>query len=405
MSGAGHDSRVLRSATRRLALLTAGAVTVIVLLVGALVVAVVWREQAGEARGSLRRAVLDLDDLTGAPATIGIWVREPGGTVRRSRTAPEWLPVRAAIAAVSAADPRDERVVRRDGEDYRLLTVRDGQLLAQATTSTSPVTDERNRLLTGLLFAEAAGLALSLLLGTLLARRAMAPLATAMQRQRRFVADASHELRTPLTLLSTRAQLLERSLRRSVPEDVHAESAAIVSDARRLSEVVDDLLLSASLSQQPSRRDVVDLGAVARDAVAAATPHAVEQGVTLDADVVGHATVLGAVGPLRRVLDALLDNAVTHSQPGGHVVVRVAAGPPATVQVVDDGTGIDPEVAPRLFDRFAHGPPTGAKRHFGLGLALVREIVEAHEGTVDAGPTPGGGATFTVTIPRHQDAP
>jgi signal transduction histidine kinase len=80
-------------------------------------------------------------------------------------------------------------------------------------------------------------------------------------------------------------------------------------------------------------------------------------------------------------------------------VIRVSAGPPARVQVVDDGVGIDPDVAPRLFDRFAHGSRTGDRQHFGLGLALVREVVEAHDGDVAAAPTPGGGATFTVTLP------
>ena len=59
-------------------------------------------------------------------------------------------------------------------------------------------------------------------------------------------------------------------------------------------------------------------------------------------------------------------------------------------------------MAPRLFDRFAHGPGTSGRRHFGLGLALVREVVQAHHGSVEAGPTPGGGATFTVTLPRTE---
>jgi signal transduction histidine kinase len=222
------------------------------------------------------------------------------------------------------------------------------------------------------------------------------------------VADASHDLRTPLTLLSTRAQLLERSLRRrDAASDEHAESQALVADTRRLAEVVEDLLLSASLADQPSRRETVDLAALARAAVESAGPYAAEQGVQLSGPGPGQSpmTVLGAAGPLRRVLDALIDNAVAHTLAGGHVTVRVSAASKVTVQVVDDGTGIDPAVAPRLFDRFAHGPGTGGRRHFGLGLALVREVVQAHHGNVDAGPTPGGGATFTVTLPRTEVHP
>jgi signal transduction histidine kinase len=406
VSGGQTDDRVLRAATRRLAVLTAASITVVLLVVGAVVVAVVVQEQDGEGRAALRQAVVDLDDADGAPATIGVWLRAADGSTQRSHKAPRWLPVRSAVAAVSAAAPRDERVVHHHGTGYQLLTVRRSGLVIHAAASTAPQVDERNRLLTGLGVAELAGLGLSVLIGTWLARRAMTPLATAMTRQRRFIADASHELRTPLTLLSTRAQLLERALRRSAPGDAHAESEELVADTHRLAGVVDDLLLSASLADQPGRSEPVDLVAVARAAVASAAPHGAEQGITIEGPssaAVG-AIVNGAPGPLRRVLDSLLDNAVTHTLPGGHVVVRVDAGPPATVAVIDDGTGIDPDVLPHLFDRFAHGGATpGARRHFGLGLALVREIVTAHRGTVGATATPGGGTTFTVTLPG-QDA-
>jgi two-component system OmpR family sensor kinase len=405
VSDARADHVALRAATRRLAALTAGAVTVVLLLVGGLLLAVVSREQAAEAHTALRQAVLDADDLLSHPSTVGVWTQAADGTQRRSPSAPTWLPVAAAVGAVSSIDlgHTDERTVTRKGEDYRLLTVRDGHTVTQATTSTDPQSDEQHRLLTGLVVAEIVGLGLSVLLGGLLARRAMSPLVTAMDRQRRFVADASHELRTPLTLLSTRAQLLERSLRhRDATSDEHAESQALVADTRRLAEVVDDLLLS--LADQPSRRETVDLVARARAAVAAAGPYAAEQGVQISGPGPGESpvTVMGAPGPLRRVLDALIDNAVAHTLAGGHVTVRVTAASKVTVQVVDDGTGIDPAVAPRLFDRFAHGPGTGGRRHFGLGLALVREVVQAHHGSVDAGPTPGGGATFTVTLPRTE---
>ena len=407
MSDARADNSALRAATWRLAALTAGAVTVVLLVVGGLLLAVVSREQAAEARASLRQAIVDADDLMSHPSTVGVWTRGPDGTARRSPSAPTWLPVAAALDAAGPPGPRttDERTVTRGGEEFRLLTVRDGDTVTQATTSTDPQSNEQHRLLTGLVVAELVGLGLSVLLGALLAKRAMAPLVTAMDRQRRFVADASHELRTPLTLLSTRAQLLERALRRrDATSDEHAESQALVADTRRLGEVVDDLLLSASLADHPSRGEPVDLVALARAAVDAARPHAAEQGVQVTGPAPGGppVTVLGAPGPLRRVLDALIDNAVTHTLSGGHVNVLVTAASKGTVQVVDDGTGIDPAVAPRLFDRFAHGPGTSGRRHFGLGLALVREVVQAHHGSVEAGPTPGGGATFTVTLPRTE---
>ncbi|MDQ1614965.1 MAG: hypothetical protein QOJ60_904 [Actinomycetota bacterium] len=395
------DARLLRNATWRLAALTAAAVTVILVLVGGLALGVVIREQGAEARRTLDQAITDLDDLSREPATVGVWVQDPNGSVRRSKEAPDWLPLAAPLAAVSAQHPRDERVVDHNGKSFRLLTLSSHGTLAQAVESRHGELAERSRVLTGLVVAELAGLALSALLGGFLARRAIGPLAVALQRQRRFVADASHELRTPLTLLSTRAQLLERSLRRHAPADVHSESVALVSDTRRLGEVVDDLLLSASLATHPARREAVDVVDVARSAVAAAVPYAREQGVALcgPADDEAPLTVLGATGPLRRVLDALIDNALTHGREQGHVDVQVYGGAQVTARVVDDGPGIHPDVATRLFDRFAHSSGDGSRRHFGLGLALVREIVEAHAGTISADATPGGGATFTVTLP------
>ncbi len=405
------ELRVVRAAGRRLAVATAAAITLVLVAVGALAAAVVWREQASETRRALRQAVVDLDDLRNTPPGTEVWVRSGAGRVQATPGAPLWLPVPAAVRdVVSSAAARDERTVNRGGSTYRLLTIRRGGLVAQAVTSTDPERDERARLLTALLVAELTGLALSVVLGTVLARRATAPLAAAMRRQRRFVADASHELRTPLTLLSTRAQLLERSLRTSSAGQgagaaaaegraAHAESQALVADARRLAEVVDDLLLSASLAQEPAHREPLDLADIVTASAAAARAHADEQGVSLQVQA-APAVVLGAAGPLRRVVDALVDNALTHTPSGGCVSLRVSAGPPVTLDVIDDGSGISPSMTETLFDRFAHGSSARGRRHFGLGLAMVREIVQAHGGSVAARPTPGGGATFTVVLPE-----
>jgi signal transduction histidine kinase len=112
--------------------------------------------------------------------------------------------------------------------------------------------------------------------------------------------------------------------------------------------------------------------------------------------------VLGAGGALRRVVDALVDNAVGHAPDGGHVTVRVGrTGGAVLLHVRDDGPGIDPAVADTLFERFAHAPgPAGSTRAgFGLGLALVQEVVHAHGGTVTGRTGDGGGAVFEVHLP------
>ena len=397
------ESRALRSATRRLAVLTAGAVSLALLVVGALVLGVVLREQRGEGAAALDRAVRDVDDVADQPAGVHVWQRLPDGTVRRSPGAPPWLPVRRDVVAVGPRRQTLDRTVSRPGGSYRLRTAwRDGTVV-QASWSQSAQERERDRVLTAVLLAELVGLALSAVIGLTLARRAIRPLSEAVTRQRRFVADASHELRTPLTLLTTRAQLLERTLRRGADPAAHASSAALVADARRLGDVVSDLLLSASLDAHPHLRERVDVHAVACAAVAAAQPHAAEQGRSLVvADAVGVADVLGAAGALRRVVDALVDNAVGHAPAGGHVVVEVErTGSTVLLRVRDDGPGIDPAVADRLFERFAHAPgPAGSDRAgFGLGLALVQEVVQAHGGTVSGRTAAGGGAVFEVRLP------
>jgi signal transduction histidine kinase len=105
--------------------------------------------------------------------------------------------------------------------------------------------------------------------------------------------------------------------------------------------------------------------------------------------------VCGIASALRRVISALLDNALSHTGAGGHIWVTVTgAGRVVELAVVDDGRGLDQEDTERLFTRFVAAPGG-----FGLGLALVREIVDAHGGTITAAGRPGVGAVFTVRLP------
>jgi two-component system OmpR family sensor kinase len=250
--------------------------------------------------------------------------------------------------------------------------------------------------------------------GTWLGRRALRPLSAALALQRRFVADAGHELRTPLTLLGTRAQLLRRRLRRGaigVPtgdgtgpgdartEALLADTDGIVRDTGRLTEILEDLLLAADpLAERP--REPVDLVGLGNAAVDAAAAAAVEHGVALTGPwPAGPVVVSGSPVALRRALTALLDNALRHAV--GAVQVSVgAAGREALVDVIDDGPGIDPSSAGRIFDRFATAPaPAPGPRRYGLGLALVAEIAAAHGGRVELLTRGGPGSTIRLAIP------
>jgi signal transduction histidine kinase len=227
------------------------------------------------------------------------------------------------------------------------------------------------------------------------------------------VADAGHELRTPLTLLGTRAQLLRRRLRRASVGAAEPPGSAepgaplladldgIVADADRLTEILEDLLLAADPLAERSREQV-DLVGLGRATVDAAVATALEGGVNLlGPQHLDPVTVLGSAVALRRALTALLDNAVRHAD--RTVVVRVAGtAREAVLDVTDDGPGIDPALAGRLFDRFATTAPRAGARRYGLGLALVAEIVAAHAGRVELlDARTGAGTTVRVTLPRN----
>jgi two-component system, OmpR family, sensor kinase len=167
-----------------------------------------------------------------------------------------------------------------------------------------------------------------------------------------------------------------------------------------MGEVIEDLLLSAELGEGGAEHVPVDLAALSGEAVSAVTGYAAGVGVRITTGL-RPAWVEGTPTALRRVVLSLLDNAVEHaSHPAGEVRVAVSsASGEAVLEVSDNGAGFDPAMADRLFDRFAHGTDRAGRRRFGLGLALVREVVGAHGGRVEAESEHGDGATFRVRLP------
>jgi signal transduction histidine kinase len=194
--------------------------------------------------------------------------------------------------------------------------------------------------------------------------------------------------------------MARRDLRAGDLERVREEVAALECDAGRMGEVIEDLLLSAELGGGNVERATVDLGALAADAASAAEGYASGTGVRIVSRL-EPVWVEGAPTALRRVLLSLLDNAVAHAaRPEGEVRVAVFSGlKEAVLEISDNGDGFDQNMTQRLFDRFARDADTGARRRFGLGLALVREVVAAHGGRVEAETRPGDGATFRVRLP------
>ncbi len=221
-------------------------------------------------------------------------------------------------------------------------------------------------------------------------------------RLRRFVADASHELRTPLTSIRGYAELFRRGAAER-PEDLAKAMRRIEEEADRMGVLVDDLLLLARLDQgRPLESKPVDLTRITSDAVDDARLVAPRR--PIDYSPNGAIFVTGDEARLRQVLANLMQNAVKHTPPDTAVHVRVTGAPDeAVIEVSDEGPGMAPEDAARVFERFwrADSSRTRASGGTGLGLAIVAAIAEAHGGRAEVETAPKEGATFRVRLPRH----
>ncbi|MGW1215995.1 sensor histidine kinase [Streptomyces sp. NPDC002499] len=255
-------------------------------------------------------------------------------------------------------------------------------------------------------------------------------------RLRRFVADAGHELRTPLTAIQGYAQLGLRPEPRSGLERDEA-NRFIAQNAERMSLLVDDLQLLATLDKEPSyRREPVDLLSLAADAVSSAAVNSQSHPLTLGplrtpADPTGDeeldlAETAGDPHRLRQILENLLSNARTHTPPGTRVQVRVgtteagpgtggtdrpgrtAVSPPlpeglpiSVIEVADEGPGLEPVDAELVFERFYRADPARSRIHggSGLGLAIAATIAEGHCGRLELDAVPGHGCTFRLVLP------
>jgi two-component system OmpR family sensor kinase len=215
---------------------------------------------------------------------------------------------------------------------------------------------------------------------------------------REFIADASHELRTPLTSVRGYAELVRTNPQ--MPEsDRQHYIGQIEEAAKRMGLLVGDLLYLARLGQErPVETEPVDLAVLGHEAVAAHAVMSEDHEFEFES-VPGTSTVVAADrARMRQVLDNLLSNAVRHTPAGTQVRVEVAAeDEQVRLTVADDGPGMEPETAERVFERFFRSDAV-AHAGSGLGLAIVAAIVKAHGGTVQVASEPGSGTVFTVLL-------
>ena len=214
------------------------------------------------------------------------------------------------------------------------------------------------------------------------------------ERERDFVRDASHMLRTPITIAQGHAELLVADL---TDETTRTDAGIVLDELRRLMRISDRLLLLAAADNPHlSTLEPVDLADLARRVFERWTPTARRD---WRLDVEGPVLVLGDEERLHAALDALIENA--QEATSEEQTVRVAAavqGENGVLEISDSGVGLEPEDLRRVFDRYSRAR-RGRHTGLGLGLPIVKAIVDAHGGSVAATSDPGKSTTFRIVIP------
>lgn len=226
------------------------------------------------------------------------------------------------------------------------------------------------------------------------------------QTQRDFLANVSHDLKTPLTVIQGWSQALLDGAAAS-PAQQQRAAQVIHNEAERMARLVGQLLDLARLEsgQLQLARRPLDLGTLLHELHNSLSLRAQEQGIQFDLDAPPTPRVLGDRDRLIQVFTNLVDNALAHTPAGGRVQVGLRANGRQAVEVTvrDTGKGIPPAELERIFERFyqvdkSRARPSG-QPGAGLGLAIARQLVEAHGGRLTAHSRPGEGSTFVVSLP------
>jgi two-component system phosphate regulon sensor histidine kinase PhoR len=236
----------------------------------------------------------------------------------------------------------------------------------------------------------------------------LTPLRRVEEMRADFVANASHELRTPLAALSGFIETLQGSAR----DDTKARDrflAIMQEQARRMARLIDDLLSLSRIELNAHRRPdtPIDLVPIVRQVADSLETLARDRGVVVNIEAANALTVPGDHDELVRLFENLIENALKYGAPGKRVDITMMQGrapdgaPEARVGVRDYGPGIAPEHLPRLTERFYRVDvrDSRAQGGTGLGLALVKHILNRHRGRLSIESVPGAGASFTVYLP------
>lgn len=226
-------------------------------------------------------------------------------------------------------------------------------------------------------------------------------LSDAFEVQRQFTGNAAHELRTPLALMQAQLDLYNSSAHPNVDSETAETIQMAAEQTERLTKLVKTLLDMSEL-QTVARTDEIELGALVEEVLADLEPLARERGIVLNAGCCGELYMTGSDILIYRVVFNLVENAIRYNRDGGSVYVSVnKRDTNAVIAVRDTGRGISPEYIERVFEPFFRVDKSRSRElgGVGLGLALVREIVRLHDGSIAVSESNEEGTTFEVVFP------
>ena len=381
----------------KLALQFTGLVFFLMLVLGAVFIAIEFTDVTRQLDARLQRQAEVVRSELSLPISLeqARWLHREAFNVRLAAAGGEVLYASDVFARLPVGlDAPRLTTVRADGSSYRVLTTglpgRPGVVLQLAGQDRIGVAELPGEIAVFFIAAVLVTV-LTAVLGLWFARRSLAPAERMFQRLTQFTHDASHELRTPLTVVNTELDLALRSA------DPRAHIEAAKDELKAGASLIDDLLDLAVLDASTVDGAPVDLSALVGREVERMGAAAADKGVAVRTAIEPQVVVRAEAGLAAQLVSNLVGNAVKFTPAGGEVTVSLTR---SALCVSDTGPGIAASDLPHVFERFYQADDSRAQEGHGLGLAIARDIAEAHGWRLRAESPPGSGAAFTLELRR-----